>query len=135
MKITGKSDLMSLSSVTLRRIPQESYVLVDIRPRVEYNTNHIKSSVNIHCSPLLFRRFERGNKPIDNLLLSEENRGRIQRDSCSIIVLYDNGSQDGVISKEIRQMANVLRSLKRSRSLFFLDGKMICIYFCVVHFE
>ena len=127
MKARGNMDLMPLSISAIRKIPQDSYLLIDVRPRAEFNLKHIVSSVNIHCSPLLLRRYQRGNKPADNLLLSEDVRRQFQIHSCHIFVLYDNDSTGENVGKEVRQMASILRSLKRTKSLFFLEGKFITI--------
>eukprot|EP00112_Aurelia_sp_Birch-Aquarium-sp1_P012579 Seg2645.5 transcript_id=Seg2645.5/GoldUCD/mRNA.D3Y31 product="Dual specificity protein phosphatase 6" protein_id=Seg2645.5/GoldUCD/D3Y31 len=125
MKVpSSKGELRPLSSTTLRKISQDAITLIDIRPRPEYDSSHITSAVNIHCSPLLIRRFQRGNKPVENLFLPEDVRRKLQRDPCQIVVLYDNESNEENISKEIIQMASVLQHGKRSsRSIFYIDGK------------
>ena len=127
MKVpSSKGELLALSSTSLRKISQDAITLIDVRPKLEYNSNHITSAINIHCSPLLIRRFQRGNKPIDNLFLPDDVRRKLQRDPCQIVVLYDNESKEENISKEIRQIASVLQLGKRSsRSIFYIDGKNI----------
>ena len=132
MKVpSSKGELLPLSSTSLRKISHDAITLIDIRPKPEYHSNHITSAINIHCSPLLIRRFQRGNKPIENLFLPEDVRRKLQRDPCQIVVLYDNESKEENISKEIRQIASVLQHGKRSsRSIFYIDGKNILPLLC-----
>eukprot|EP00794_Sanderia_malayensis_P005133 gene5133-5781_t len=117
-------DLIPLSYSTLQNIPEESYMLIDIRPRVEYNLKHIISSVNIHCSPLLIRRIEKGSKSIDSLLLSDEIKRKLQRNPSLIFVLYDKDSTHGCVSKDVKQMGSILRKLRKNKALFYLEGGM-----------
>lgn len=118
-----KSELLPLSGSSLKKLAKDCYTLIDIRPMSEFNLKHIGSAINIHCSPLLIRRFQRGRKSIENLFLSDEVRGKLQRDKSQLIILYDNDSYDGNIGKELMQMANVFQRGKRPKSIFFLDGK------------
>ena len=131
MKVpSSKGELLPLSSTSFRKISQDAITVIDIRPGPEYSSNHISSAINIHCSPLLIRRFQRGNKPIENLFLPEDVRRKLQRDPCQIVVLYDNESNEENVSKDIRQIASLLQNGKRfSRSIFYIDGKNLLFSF------
>jgi len=117
-----KCELMPLSGSSLTKLAKDCYTLIDIRPRSEFTSTHIKSAVNIHCSPLLIRRCQRSRKSIENMFLSDELRRKLQRDKYQLIILYDNTSCEENIGKDLIQMANVLQRGKRSTSIFFLDG-------------
>ena len=123
-----KCQLLPLSGSSVKKLSKECCTLIDIRPRSEFNTSHISSALNIHCSPLLIRRLQRGRKSIDNLFLSDEVRGKLQKDKCQIIVLYDNDSCEGNIRKELMQMATVFQRGKRPRTVFYLDGNYTYVY-------
>ena len=122
MKATGKCELLPLSASSLKKLAKDCYTLIDIRPRSEFNSNHINSAVNIHCSPLLIRRFQRGRKAIENMFMSDEVKRKLQRDTCQIVILYDADSYEGKIGKDLMQVASVFVNGKRSKSVFFLDG-------------
>lgn len=123
MKATEKYELLPLSGSSLKKLAKDCYTLIDVRPKNEFINNHIDTAINIHCSPLLIRRFQRGGKAVENLFIPDEVRRKLQKDSYKIIILYDNNSCEGKIAKELNQTASVFQNGKRAKSLFFLDGK------------
>ncbi|XP_076460769.1 dual specificity protein phosphatase 1-like [Babylonia areolata] len=104
-------------------------LVVDCRPFMAYNTGHILGAVNVHCPPILKRR-SGGFVALENIVVDEEKRGRLQRGGYGRVVVYDQSTADHLPSSSSEadrdsNLCSVLRSLRQQVSLdqvFYLLG-------------
>lgn len=65
-------------------------IFVDCRSFLAYNVAHIRDSVNIHCPPILRRRFQRGSATLSTLLTCPKTRTLLTE--AETLIYYADGS-------------------------------------------
>ena len=112
---------LSSSSLVELLARDRNMVLVDVRPFLQFNKAHVKSAVNIPCSPLMLRRLAKAGSLGD--YVSPELRDRVF--SASTVVLYDEDTADingpAGLGSPLRIIASSLEP--HCSQLFYLHGE------------
>ncbi|KAK3093278.1 hypothetical protein FSP39_013599 [Pinctada imbricata] len=99
-------------------------LLVDCRPFVSYNINHIQGAVNVNCSDRFNRkRLQQGKASLVDLVSTKEGKDLFKRRGSKDIVLYDDHTKDVRTLTPDNGLHLVLTSLKREgKEAFVLRG-------------
>ena len=104
----------------------KSVLLLDVRPFIAYNLNHINGALNISCCDRFTKRkLERGKTSIGDLVSGQENAKNIFKEYLkgSDIVLYDENTTDIRELPSSNPLSLVLSSLvKDGHDVFILKG-------------
>ena len=109
-------------------------LLLDCRPFIAYNLNHINGALNISCCDRFTKRkLERGKASVGDLVSGHQDAKSIFREFIkgSDIVLYDESTSDIHSLPSNNPLSLVLANLvKDGREVFILKGNFFC-GFCV----
>ena len=104
----------------------KSVLLLDVRPFIAYNLNHINGALNISCCDRFTKRkLERGKASIGDLVSGQENAKNIFKEYLkgSDIVLYDENTTDIRELPSSNPLSLVLSSLvKDGHDVYILKG-------------
>ncbi|XP_046422696.1 dual specificity protein phosphatase 10 [Neodiprion pinetum] len=81
-----------------RRLERNSgggLVLLDCRPFIAYNVNHIRGAININCSDRFNRRrLQQGKATLADLATAREGKELLRKRSFKEVVVYDDSTAD-----------------------------------------
>lgn len=97
-------------------------LVVDVRPFLKFNKGHVRSAINIPCSPIMLRRLEKTGCIDDFVDPNVKERLR----SAKTIVVYDEETTDINAPRVMGSPLTVVAAAVEQRciSLFFLIGKI-----------
>ncbi|XP_034946613.1 dual specificity protein phosphatase 10 [Chelonus insularis] len=73
----------------------DSLVLLDCRPFIVYNVNHIRGAINVNCSDRFNRRrLALGKAKLADLVTAREGKDILKRKNYTEVVLYDDCTTD-----------------------------------------
>lgn len=71
------------------------FLIVDCRPFLAYNINHIRGAINVNCSDRFNRkRLQQGKAALADLATSKEGKELMRRKSIREVVVYDESYSD-----------------------------------------
>lgn len=115
--------LAPLTFVNMTSSLSQKCIVIDCRSFLSFNVAHIKGSLNVHCPPILKRRFHRGSSTLDCLLKSPELKRRVA--DAETLILYGEGTQDWIDLEKDNTMKIFHMLLRRERvdkTLYFIKG-------------
>lgn len=99
-------------------------LIVDARPYIVYNTEHIQGACNMYCPPILKRRFTKGGNVRLESMLNSETKHKMLSGHYNKIVVYDDVYVPG--GGEISDLYVVwqcLCNIVGTESCYVLNGK------------
>ncbi|KAJ8317040.1 hypothetical protein KUTeg_004944, partial [Tegillarca granosa] len=84
MKQISSDDFFNLQSSGI------NILIVDARPYIVYNTEHIQGACNMYCPPILKRRFTNGGNVKLESMLNSETKHKMLSGHFHKIVIYDD---------------------------------------------
>jgi protein-tyrosine phosphatase len=76
-------------------IETSSVLLVDCRPFIAYNVNHIRGAININCCDRFNRkRLQQGKAVLADLATTKEGKEMLKKRSWKEVVVYDESSEN-----------------------------------------
>ena len=130
-KITSSSELS-------RRIQSGSkhrnYIIIDCRPFMSYNVNHIKGAINVNCSDRFNRkRLQQGKSTLVDLASTKESKDILKKRCFKEVILYDEYTTDVEKAPANTAMYLVAQALiEDNKEPVFLRGKLD-LHYC--HFN
>lgn len=100
-------------------------LLLDCRPFIAYNDNHILDATNVYCPPILKRR-SNGFVSLENLVTCERKRKMLKEGHYKSVIVYDVDTTDLAKSAKDSNLYPVLKSLRQQVDLDhvnFIIGK------------
>lgn len=91
---------------------RDCVLLLDCRPFMAYNDNHIAGSSNVHCPPILKRR-SGGFVALENIVPCPEKRQMLKEEQFRTIIVYDNDTSNLTLSSKDSNLYSVLKSLRQ----------------------
>ncbi len=111
----------------VQRLKKSKLILLDCRPFIAYNLNHIVGALNISCCDRFTKRkLERGKASVGDLVSGHEDAKTIFKDYIkeAEIILYDDSTTDVADIPATHPLYLVLSSLlKEGKEAFVLRGK------------
>lgn len=98
------------------RCEENRALLLDCRPFIAYNDNHIRGAVNVYCPPILKRR-SNGFVSLENIVPCEHKRKLLQDGHYDTVVVYDTDTTDLSLSGKDSNLYPVLKSLRQQVDL------------------
>lgn len=87
-------------------------VLLDCRPFLSYNNNHIAGAINVNCSDRINRRrLQQGRVPLWDLVPSREGKETLKKNMLADVVVYDDSTSDVDKLSPYHPLALVLHAL------------------------
>lgn len=86
--------------------------MLDCRPFMAFNEGHIRSSLNVHCPPILKRR-SGGFVALENIVPCSEKREMLKSGQFNTILVYDSDTSDLTLSSKDSNLYSVLKSLRQ----------------------
>lgn len=78
-----------------RRPGSKSYILLDCRPFMSYNMNHISGAINVNCSDRFNRRrLQQGKATLADLATTREGKEVLKKRSFREVIIYDDSTSD-----------------------------------------
>nr|CAD7266946.1 unnamed protein product [Timema shepardi]CAD7578705.1 unnamed protein product [Timema californicum] len=75
--------------------PPRSFLIVDCRPFMAYNVNHIRGSINVNCSDRFNRkRLQQGKATLADLATTREGKDLLKKRTFKEVVVYDDCTTD-----------------------------------------
>lgn len=72
-----------------------NFLVVDCRPFIAYNVNHIRGSININCSDRFNRRrLQMGKASLADLATTREGKDLLKKRAFKEVVVYDDSTSD-----------------------------------------
>lgn len=113
-------------------------LLLDCRPFIAFNDNHIIDATNVYCPPILKRR-SNGFVSLENIVTCERKRKLLQEGHYKCVIVYDTDTTDLAQSAKDSNLYSVLKSLRQQVDLdhvnFIIGGfnafKEKYVHFCV----
>jgi len=102
-----------------------STLLLDCRPFIAFNENHIVNALNVYCPPILKRR-SNGFVSLENIVTCEHRRRQLRDGHYSRVVCYDTDTEDLAQSGKDSNLYAVLKSLRQQvdiGQISFITGK------------
>ncbi|KAL4231882.1 Dual specificity protein phosphatase 4 [Mactra antiquata] len=87
-------------------------LILDSRPFMAYNSNHIVDALNVYCPPILKRR-SNGFVNLENIVTCEHKRKMLQDGKYRIVIVYDVDTTDLTMSAKDSNLYPVLKSLRQ----------------------
>ncbi|XP_046670062.1 dual specificity protein phosphatase 10-like isoform X3 [Homalodisca vitripennis] len=73
----------------------ENFLVVDCRPFLAYNVNHIRGSINVNCSDRFNRRrLQQGKATLADLATTREGKDLLNKRTFKEVVVYDDCTDD-----------------------------------------
>ncbi|XP_069680692.1 dual specificity protein phosphatase 10-like isoform X2 [Periplaneta americana] len=83
------------SLVRKLRKAARSFLVVDCRPFIAYNVNHIRGSINVNCSDRFNRRrLQQGKATLADLATTREGKDLLKKRTFKEVVVYDDCTTD-----------------------------------------
>lgn len=112
-------------------------LIVDSRPYISYNEEHITGACNMYCPPILKRRFANGGQVHLESMLGVETKNRLIAGQFSTIVVYDqegdclpilntlnnNGPSSGIDISDLNIVYQTLCKIAKDAKCLILKGK------------
>lgn len=100
----------------------QDLLVVDVRPFLQFNKGHIRSAVNVPCSPLMLRRLHNGKGLTEYVTSDVRERLVVAR----MVVLYDSQTADIAAVPPCSPLATIASALGTDKfTLFFLSGNSV----------
>nr|XP_023011877.1 dual specificity protein phosphatase 10-like [Leptinotarsa decemlineata]XP_023011878.1 dual specificity protein phosphatase 10-like [Leptinotarsa decemlineata] len=78
-----------------RRSGPKPYILIDCRPFMSYNMNHISGAINVNCSDRFNRRrLQQGKATLADLATTREGKEVLKKRSFREVIIYDDSTSD-----------------------------------------
>ncbi|XP_072402774.1 dual specificity protein phosphatase 10-like [Diabrotica undecimpunctata] len=78
-----------------RRPGPKSYILLDCRPFISYNMNHIAGAINVNCSDRFNRRrLQQGKATLADLATTREGKEVLKKRLFREVIIYDDSTSD-----------------------------------------
>merc|ERR1712064_126377 len=91
----------------------DGFLLVDCRPFIQYNVNHIRGAINVNCCDRFNRkRLQQGKATLADLATTKEGKEMLKKRNWKDIIVYDESSED-------------LRNLPSSHTLFLVIKSLV----------
>lgn len=105
----------------------ESFILLDCRPFMAFNGDHVVNALNVHCPPILKRR-SGGILPLENIVPCADKRQKITSKIITSVVVYDQETTELKSAQNDSNLHLVLKSLRQNNDtedllLIYLKGK------------
>lgn len=79
----------------LGQVKSRSLLVVDCRPFLAYNVNHIRGSINVNCSDRFNRRrLQQGKATLADLATTREGKDLLKKRTIKEVVVYDDSTSD-----------------------------------------
>lgn len=120
------AQVLSPAELATRMATHKTFLLLDCRPFIAFNLNHINGSLNVNCADRFSKkRLCSGKSRVSDLVCGEEGKALFRELLSSDIVLYDEGSRELNRLASTDPMHVVLAALHREgRAAFVLQGKL-----------
>ena len=112
-----------------------NFLVVDCRPFIAYNVNHIRGSINVNCSDRFNRkRLQQGKATLADLATTREGKDLLKKRTFKEVVVYDDCTTDFDRLPTSHPLFLVLTTLvEDNRDPAFLLGKLaFLIHLCCV---
>lgn len=112
-----------------------NFLVVDCRPFIAYNVNHIRGSINVNCSDRFNRkRLQQGKATLADLATTREGKDLLKKRTFKEVVVYDDCTTDFDRLPTSHPLFLVLTTLvEDNRDPAFLLGKLaFLMLFCCV---
>lgn len=103
----------------------DTTLVLDCRPFIAFNENHIVNAHNVYCPPILKRR-SNGFVCLENIVTCERRRRQLQEGHYVRVVCYDTDTEDLAQSGKDSNLYAVLKSLRQQvdiSQISFIIGK------------
>ncbi|XP_045188674.1 dual specificity protein phosphatase 1-like [Mercenaria mercenaria] len=87
-------------------------LLLDCRPFIAFNDNHVLDALNVYCPPILKRR-SNGFVSLENIVTCERKRKLLQEGQYKSVIVYDADTTDLAHSAKDSNLYPVLKSLRQ----------------------
>lgn len=103
-----------------------NFLVVDCRPFIAYNVNHIRGSINVNCSDRFNRkRLQQGKATLADLATTREGKDLLKKRTYKEVVVYDDCTTDFDRLPTSHPLFLVLTTLvEDNRDPAFLLGKL-----------
>lgn len=103
-----------------------SYVIIDCRPFMSYNVNHIKGAINVNCSDRFNRkRLQQGKCTLVDLASTKESKDILKKRCFKEVIVYDDYTTDLEKAPANNALVLVAQALiEDNREPIFLRGGM-----------
>jgi 3-mercaptopyruvate sulfurtransferase SseA len=89
------------------------FLLIDCRPFIAYNVNHIRNAINVNCCDRFNRkRLQQGKATLADLATTKEGKELLKKRSWREVVVYDDSSDS-------------LETLPASHTLFLVMNALV----------
>lgn len=100
----------------------DSVIVIDCRSFLSFNSGHISVAHNIHCPPIMKRRFG-GLLPMENIIRCETTRQKLLSGLFKAVVIYDENTQTLEHLTQESNLYMVIQSCKDvTTPVYFLKG-------------
>lgn len=108
-----------------------NFLVVDCRPFIAYNVNHIRGSINVNCSDRFNRkRLQQGKATLADLATTREGKDLLKKRTFKEVVVYDDCTTDFDRLPTSHPLFLVLNTLvEDNRDPAFLLGKCAVLMF------
>ncbi|XP_015832988.1 dual specificity protein phosphatase 10 isoform X2 [Tribolium castaneum] len=90
----------------------KSFIVLDCRPFISYNVNHINGAININCSDRFNRRrLQQGKATLADLATTREGKDVLKRRAFKEVIVYDDNTCDKERITTAQPLLLVLSSL------------------------
>lgn len=110
-----------------------NFLVVDCRPFIAYNVNHIRGSINVNCSDRFNRkRLQQGKATLADLATTREGKDLLKKRTFKEVVVYDDCTTDFDRLPTSHPLFLVLTTLvEDNRDPAFLLGKFASAILCL----
>lgn len=116
--------ISSQELISIMEMDPESVLVIDCRPFTSFNTDHISTSSNIYCPPIIKRRLaKRTEAKIENMLNCETKK-KLRNGVYRSLVVYDEDTQSVSEDTDLHFICRNLYKFVCSKNCFCLQGKM-----------
>lgn len=107
-----------------------NFLMVDCRPFIAYNVNHIRGSINVNCSDRFNRkRLQQGKATLADLATTREGKDLLKKRTFKEVVVYDDCTTDFDRLPTSHPLFLVLTTLvEDNREPVFLLGECLLTY-------
>lgn len=78
-----------------RKTGPKQYIVLDCRPFMSYNINHITGAINVNCSDRFNRRrLQQGKATLSDLATTREGKEILKKRSFREVIVYDDSTSD-----------------------------------------
>merc|ERR1719278_1207651 len=113
VRIESTSPNSQCSNSTSPNLSKKLTLVVDCRPFIAYNVNHIKGAINVNCCDRFNRkRLQQGKASLADLATTKEGKELLKKRNWKEVIVYDDCSED-------------LASLPSSHTLFLVIKSLV----------